>query len=124
MAVAVDEYGGTEGIVTMEDLLEAIVGNMQDEYDNETEEIVEISEGVYTIDGKAQPENILEQFGITLPEDHNYDTMGGFIVDLIGHIPNNDETPTVTYQDVQFTVLSTKDKSISKIKAVINKPIE
>ena len=61
MAVAVDEYGGTAGIVTMEDLLEAIVGNMQDEYDNEVEEIIEVEDGVYTIDGTAEPEDVLEQ---------------------------------------------------------------
>ena len=120
MAVAVDEYGGTAGIVTMEDLLEAIVGNIQDEYDDETEEIVRVSEGVYTIDGTANPEAVLEQLGVTLPEDHSYDTMGGFIVDLLGYIPNTNETPSVFYQDIKFTVLLAEDKRISKIKAEIN----
>ena len=124
MAVAVDEYGGTAGIVTIEDLLEAIVGNMQDEYDDDIEDIVEISDGIYTIDGTADPEEILEQFGITLPEDYEYDTMGGFIIDLLGRIPNEDENPTVTYQNVEFTVLLTEDKRVSKIKAEFKKPTE
>ena len=119
MAVAIDEYGGTAGIVTMEDLLEAIVGNIQDEYDDEVDEIVKISEGVYTINGTAEPEYVLDIFGITLPEGHNYDTIGGLVVDLLGRIPNDGETPSVIYHNIEFTVLLTKDKRVSKIKAVV-----
>lgn len=119
MAVAVDEYGGTAGIVTTEDLLEAIVGSMQDEYDNESEELVKVSDNVYTIDGTADPETIIEKLGGALPDDREYDTIGGFVIDLLGRIPREDETPSVTYGNIEFTVLLTEDKRVSRIKAVI-----
>ena len=103
----------------MEDILEAIVGNIQDEYDNETEEIIRVSDGTYMIDGTAEPEDALEHLGITLPEDHEYETMSGFIIDLLGRIPKDDETPSVEYEKVKFTVLAVEDKRIVKIKAFL-----
>jgi putative hemolysin len=120
MAIVVDEYGGTAGLITMEDLLEEIVGNIQDEYDQEEKEIEEISEGVYTMDGSTDAEEVCSMLGITLPEEHNYDTMSAFIVDLLGHIPDEDELATVEYQGVKFTVLIVEDNWISKIKASVN----
>ncbi len=124
MAVIVDEYGGTAGIVSMEDLLEEIVGNIQDEYDDEKAEIVRIEDGVYTISGNANPEDVAETIGMELPEEHNYDTMSAMIVDLMGRIPDEDETPSVIYENVEFTVLLTEDNWISKIKAVYINPQE
>lgn len=118
MAVVSDEYGGTAGIVTMEDLLEEIVGNIQDEYDEESAEISEIDDGVYTIDGDADPEDVAERLGFELPEEHQYDTMSAFIVDLLGRIPEENETPAVMYGDFEFTVLLAEDNWISKLKAV------
>ncbi len=122
MVVVVDEYGGTAGIVTMEDLLEEIVGNIQDEYDEEVNEIDKISENTYTIQGSADPEDILPQLNIKLPDDHHYDTMSAFIVDLLGRIPEDDEMPSIKFENVEFTVLLAKDNWISKIKAVILNP--
>jgi putative hemolysin len=122
MAIVVDEYGGTAGLITMEDLLEEIVGNIQDEYDQEETEVEEISEGVYTVDGSTDAEEVCSLLGITLPEEHNYDTMSAFIVDLLGHIPDEDELATVEYQGVKFTVLIVEDNWISKIKAIVKKP--
>lgn len=119
MAVVADEYGGTAGIVTMEDLVESIVGNIQDEYDNETEEIIKISDDTYTIDGTADPEHILGHFGIKLPEDNDYYTMSGFIINLLGRIPEENETPAVEYENVLFTVLIIEDMCITKLKATV-----
>ncbi|MGN0654762.1 MAG: hemolysin family protein [Oscillospiraceae bacterium] len=119
LAVVVDEYGGTAGLITMEDILESIVGSIQDEYDNDAEEITEVSQGVYMISGTADPEKILEVMGITLPEGHEYDTMGGFITDLLGRIPEENENAAVVYEGVEFTVLVTEEKRIAKIKAVV-----
>lgn len=119
LAVVVDEYGGTAGLISMEDLLESIVGNIQDEYDNDEEEISEISEGVYMLDGTAEPERILEQLGVTLPEDHEYDTIGGLVVDILGKIPDENETATVRYKNIEFTVLVVEEKRIAKVKAVV-----
>ena len=117
-AIVVDEYGGTAGLVSLEDILEEIVGNIQDEYDDEKAEIVQISDNIYTISGDTHPEDAEEILGIELPKEHNYDTMSAFIVDLLGRIPEEDETPTVKYEDVEFTVLLVEDNWISKIKAV------
>lgn len=117
-AIVVDEYGGTAGLVSLEDILEEIVGNIQDEYDNEKAEIVQISDNIYTISGDTHPEDAEEILGIELPKEHNYDTMSAFIVDLLGRIPEEDETPTVKYENVEFTVLLVEDNWISKIKAV------
>ncbi len=119
MAVAVDEYGGTAGIVTMEDLLEEIVGNIRDEYDDEEIEIREMTEGVFTIEGTADPEETMEQLGLTLPEDCEFDTMSAWLVDLLGRIPDEDEMPSVQYENVRFTVLLIEDNWVSKIKAEI-----
>lgn len=119
MAVAVDEYGGTAGIVTMEDLLEEIVGNIRDEYDDEEIEIREMTEGVFTIEGTADPEETMEQLGLTLPEEHGFDTMSAWVVELLGRIPDEEETPSVQYENVRFTVLLMEDNWISKIKAEI-----
>lgn len=135
IAAVVDEYGGTAGIVTMEDIVETIVGSIQDEYDDEEEEIVKISEGTYTVAGTADPEKVFEELGIPLPEQSDngdgeggdtdepfddfddFDTMSGFIVELLGRIPEENENPSVEYGNWAFTVLVTEDKCISKIKA-------
>ena len=117
MAVAVDEYGGTAGIVTMEDLLEEIVGNIRDEYDDEEIEVRETSTGVFTIEGTADPEETFEQLGLTLPEEQEFDTMSAWLVEQLGRIPDEDEFPSVVYGNVRFTVLLIEDNWISRIKA-------
>ena len=119
MAVLVDEYGGTAGIVTMEDILEEIVGNIQDEYDEEEQEITKISENSYIISGAADPEDVLPVLHAKKPESREYDTMNAMIVDLLGRIPTESESPTVKYDDVEFTVMVVEDNWISRIKAVI-----
>ena len=117
MAVVIDEYGGTAGLVTMEDIVETIVGNIQDEYDDEEEELIRISEDTFTIDGTADPEEILSALGAKLPREDVFDTMSGFIVELLGRIPEENENPSVKYGNVLFTVLVTEEKCITKLKA-------
>jgi len=119
MAVVIDEYGGTAGLVTMEDIVETIVGNIQDEYDDEAEEIIQISDDTYTIDGTADPKEIMDKLGAELPEEDKFDTMSGFIVELLGRIPEEDESPAVEYGGIVFTALLTEEKCITKIKAQI-----
>ncbi len=121
LAILIDEYGGTAGLVTMEDLVESIVGNIQDEYDNEAEEITKISDNTYTISGTADAADVMETLGAPLPDDSEYDTMSGFITDLLGRIPEDGETPSVIYKNITFTVLLAEDMRIVRIKAVINK---
>ena len=114
IAVVIDEYGGTAGIVTMEDILESIVGNMEDEYDREDQEIVKIDETTYRIKGIAPIDKVSNELDIGLSkEDH--DTIGGFVVELLGHLPREGEHPTITYQHVQFTVELMKDNRIATL---------
>jgi putative hemolysin len=121
MAVVVDEYGGTAGIVTMEDLIEEVMGNIQDEYDDEDTEIEQLNDKdnveKYKIDGETDPEEVLELFGHTLPENHEYETIAGFVVDKLGFIPDEGTKPHVDYKDVRFVVTQMEDSSISQIVA-------
>ena len=119
MAVVVDEYGGMAGIVTMEDLLESIVGSIQDEYDNEQEEVTRTGDNSFEVDASADLDEVREQTGVTLPEGE-YDTLGGFLLDRLGRIPAQEERPSVQYEDVTFTVLSMEDRRIGRVK--IEKP--
>ena len=118
LAVVVDEYGGTAGIVTMEDLLEAIVGNIQDEYDDEEDEIVPSGDGAFVLDGAATLYDVERALGLDLPDEEGYETMGGFIMDLLGRIPGPGETPSADYGGYTFTVLAMEDRRIAKIGAV------
>ena len=119
-AVVVDEYGGTAGIVTLEDVLESIVGNIQDEYDDEDEEIVQINETTFTIDGITDLDEVDELVGTKLPEG-DYDTLGGFVISLLGYLPSeSDPEPAVAeYDNLRFTVLNFEDRRIGEIKVEI-----
>lgn len=114
MAMIVDEYGGIAGIVTMEDLLESIVGNMQDEYDNEQEEVTQLDEHHFEVDGTTDIEEVAERFDLEIP-DGDYDTLGGFLMDQLGRIPEADEHPQITFENAVFTVLSMDDRRIELV---------
>ena len=108
MAIVVDEYGGTAGLVTLEDIVEAIVGNIQDEYDNEDEEISKINETTFTIDGVTDLEEVEEQLGIEFPKD-DFDTLGGFIISQLGFLPQDGDMNAVEFENIRFTVLNVAD---------------
>jgi putative hemolysin len=119
MAVVVDEYGGTAGILTLEDLIEAVMGNIQDEYDEEDDEITAIGKEKYEIGGETDPEDVLKLFGYELPEDHEYDTIAGFVADLLGYIPEKEDLPVYAdYEDVRFVVREAEDNFITKVLAI------
>lgn len=120
IAVAVDEYGGTAGIITMEDLLETIVGSIQDEYDNETEEIQKVSENTYDMIGNADYYDAMETLGKETEDDSVYETIGGFVVDILGHIPKDGETPVIHWENIEFRVLKAEDNKIIKLRATID----
>ncbi len=119
-AVVVDEYGGTAGIVTLEDVLESIVGNIQDEYDDEEEEITKINETTFTINGTTDLDEVNELVGEELPEG-DYDTLGGFVISLLGYLPAEvGEEPIVAeFKNLRFTVLSIDERRIDDIKVEI-----
>ena len=114
IAVVIDEYGGTAGIVTMEDILESLVGKMEDEYDREDQEIVKIDETTYRMKGIASIDEVSDELDMELPQEE-YDTIGGFVVELLGHLPREGEHPTITYKNVQFTVELMKDNRIATL---------
>ncbi len=118
MAVIVDEYGGTAGVVTLEDIIEEIMGNIQDEYDDETNDITRIDDNTYEVSGEADPETVFELFGVELPEDHEYETIAGFVTDKLGYIPEGGEyvPPAVDYEGVHLVVLQVEDRNITKIR--------
>ena len=122
MAVVVDEYGGTAGIVTMEDLVEAIMGNIRDEYDDEEEEIVEESENIFTVDGIAYIEEVNELVGDIIPEGE-YDTLGGFIISQLGFLPKDGDMNEVVFENIKFTILNVEERRIGKVRVEIT-PIE
>ena len=122
LAIVSDEYGGFAGIVTIEDLLESIVGNMQDEYDDEEEEFEKLNDTTYTIDGVTDIEEVEEELGIKLPQGE-YDTVAGMIMSILGRIPEENETPTVEVAGCEFTVESINERRIERVK-IVKLPIE
>jgi len=115
LAVVVDEYGGTAGIATIEDMLEEIVGNITDEFDEEEMQIVHLPDGDYLVSGDTPLSDIENVLDIDLP-DEDYDTIAGFVIHLLDRIPDESETPEVTYGNVVVKVESIEDKWISKIR--------
>lgn len=114
IAVVVDEYGGTEGIVTLEDLIEDILGNIQDEYDDEEDEIRRLDDGKYTVDGSTSLEDVEELTGVSLTESDS-ETVAGFILDRLGRIPSTGEQPSVESDGLRFTALNTDERRITEV---------
>lgn len=115
LAVVIDEYGGTAGIVTMEDLLEEIVGNIQDEYDEEEPEIEKVTDECWLADGASSLDLIREVSGVELPVE-DFDTIAGLVLDLLDRIPEPDEHPSVEYLNLTLTVEKMEDRRIEKVR--------
>ena len=119
IAVVVDEFGGTGGIITMEDLIESILGSIQDEYDNEDEEIKKVNEYSFSVDGSTSLDEIEDLTDINFEDDEN-DTIAGLMLDRMGHIPKSGEHPSVMINGTRFTVTEVTDRRISKVLIVKN----
>ena len=117
MAIVVDEYGGTEGLVTMEDLLEEIVGEIEDEYDPPKNDVIENDDGSFILSGLLTPQEAGRYVEALdeLEEDDNYDTIAGFVLSLLGRIPSADENASVVFENLRFTVLKMDDRRIDQI---------
>lgn len=117
IAIIVDEYGGTEGLITIEDLIESILGSIQDEYDKEQNRITKINKNKFTVDGSTSIDTVSDLIGFSLPKG-NYDTLSGLILEHLGRIPTLGEHPTITIKNVIFTVEEIVDRKISKISVL------
>jgi putative hemolysin len=120
MAVVIDEYGGTAGIITIEDLLEEIVGDISDEYDIQTKEIETIREGEYVVDGSTRIEQLNEQIGTRIESEH-YDSIGGFIIGEIGRLPQQGET--VEYENTKFLIENIERNRVKKIRVLMTEAL-
>jgi CBS domain containing-hemolysin-like protein len=94
MAVVVDEYGGTAGVVTLEDLIEEIVGDIADEHDPRGDRARREDDGTWTLSGLLRPDEITELTGVTLPEGDDFDSLGGLVVDRLGRVPRDGDAVT------------------------------
>lgn len=117
IAVVVDEYGGVSGLVCMEDIIEEIVGDIQDEFDNEQEDIIKIGDNVYLCDARVNIEDLQETLHVDLPNE-DYDTLGGFVFDLFGKIPAKYEK--VQYRNLDFVIQSLEGHKINQIKIAVH----
>ena len=115
MVVVVDEYGQTDGIVAMEDILEEIVGNIFDEYDEEETAIVCQEDGSYIMSGMASFDEVCELLQISMGEQE-FDTLNGFLISLIGKIPADHERFRLEHQGWEFQVSAVRDKMIHTVK--------
>lgn len=114
IAIVVDEYGGTEGIITLEDLLESIVGNIQDEYDDEEEEIKRDGENRFLVEGGTAVDEVSDLTGVQLPEG-DYDTIAGLVVEQLGRIPKPNEHPQVKVGGLTITVTAMDERRIAQL---------
>ncbi len=123
MAIVVDEYGGTAGLVTMEDILEELVGNIFDEYDEIEKEYEKIDENTYMISGGVNINDLKKILQIDIPEG-DYDTLSGYLIEELGRIPEENEKPIIETERVTYKVEEYEDKRIVWVKACKNNLVD
>lgn len=117
MAVLVDEYGGFSGIVTIEDLIEEVMGDIDDEYDEAEEDIRSDNDGTFLAEGTATIAEINEHLGLDLDEDsEDYDTVGGLLIKLLGYIPEENEDLYLEYEGCSFKIEKVSDRRIETVR--------
>lgn len=120
MAILINEYGGFEGIVTIEDLIEEVMGKIHDEYDEGEPDIIRLEKDTYIADGLVSIADVNDYLDINLESEHS-DTIGGFIVGLMGSIPVNGEEKTIEFENLTFKIEEVKEKRIEKVKIIMNR---
>jgi putative hemolysin len=113
MGIVVDEYGGTEGLVTVEDIMEEIIGEIQDEHDTEEPLLVEESKGTYLVDGKMNIDDLSDHLGIGLAGE-GYETLGGFILTMFDRLPHAGEY--VDFEGLRFLIVKLSKRRITKVR--------
>ena len=119
IAIIIDEYGGTAGLITMEDILEELVGDIYDEYDEEEKEFEKIDENTYILSGSMTIYDINKLLNAQIPEG-DYDTISGYLQEKLGRIPKEDEHPIIETENITYKIEEYEDKRILKVKACKN----
>jgi Hemolysins and related proteins containing CBS domains len=115
IAIIIDEYGGTAGIVTLEDLIEEIVGNIFDEDDEEIKFFDKLDENTFMINGSTSLDDVKDYLDVELPIEE-YETLSGFVIGQLGRIPGKEDNPTVEYNGLVFKVEGVEEKRLTKVK--------
>ena len=119
LAILIDEYGGFSGIVSVEDIIEQIVGDIDDEFDEEDRVIEKVDDNTFVVDGNVYLDDLEEETGVEL-ESETSETIGGFIIDLMGVIPKaRVKYEPIKYDDYEFTILKVRDRRIEKVRIEI-----
>lgn len=119
LAIVLDEYGGTAGLVTMEDIIEELVGNIFDEYDDEEKEYEKIDDNTYMISGSVSIHDLRKILNVEIPEGE-YDTLSGYLIEELGRIPSDDENPVIETDKVTYKIEDYEDRRIVWVKACRN----
>ena len=119
LAIVLDEYGGTAGLVTMEDIIEELVGNIFDEYDDEEKEYEKIDDNTYMISGSVSIHDLRKILNVEIPEGE-YDTLSGYLIELLGRIPSDNENPVIETDKVTYKIEDYEDRRIIWVKACRN----
>jgi putative hemolysin len=115
MAIVIDEYGQTAGLVALEDFLEEIVGNIQDEYDEEEKLIIAVEENTVIVKGSISLEELEDELNIVIDHE-DFDTLNGLLISLLDRIPGDGEKATLDYKGYDFEILETKNKMIEQVR--------
>lgn len=121
MTIVMDEYGGFAGVVTVEDILEELVGEILDEFDEEEPSIQKLGEGVYMVDAQVWVEHLNEELGTSLPVGESYETIGGLLFTILGHIPLRGEVVKLE-SGVTLAVMQMRGRRIVKVKLILPPP--
>jgi CBS domain containing-hemolysin-like protein len=119
MAIVLDEYGSFVGIITVEDILEELVGDILDEFDTDEQELVRIADDVYSVDARMWVEDLNKELGLSLPIGDTYETIAGLIIEKLGHIPGIGEVCELPEAGIRLVVIQMTGKRITRLKMIL-----
>ncbi|HMA05482.1 MAG TPA: hemolysin family protein [Methanomicrobiales archaeon] len=123
MGFVLDEYGEFTGVITVEDILEELVGEILDEFDQDEPEVQVVEPGVYLVDGQVRVKDANDRLGISLPLETSYETLGGLVIDRLGHIPRRGETVSLDGTALTLTIIQMLGRRVGTVKVTVSPPI-
>jgi magnesium and cobalt exporter, CNNM family len=124
MGFVLDEYGEFSGIITVEDILEELVGEILDEFDRDEPEVETVEPGVFLVNGQVRVKDANDRLGIALPLEASYDTLGGLVIERLGHIPRRGETVSIDGAGLTLTVIQMLGRRVGRVKVTIPAPVQ